>query len=288
MKKEETTVPTDFLDLLPVGVFQTDITLNLVYANKTAYEVFGYSADEIGPRFNARQLFRQTELPKLAIKTAELLAGRKIQPVVYQMQRKNGDTFPGEVQAVPVFRQNTLIGFRGIVRDLSEWQELKTKTEENEFNQKIFEQRLDFLVSNAPLALFAGDTTGQITFVRGQYAELMGLNLSSQTGPVFLQNDPNPPQFQSNIQTALEGKDSTTTIEVAGILFSVRLSPLRNEDNQITGFIGVVIDVTHERECVELDSLREAHTKLRKRISGLAEKNQPTMPRQLKQLLKEA
>jgi hypothetical protein len=73
-------VPSDFLDLLPVGVFQTDIKLVLRYANKPAYEIFGYAPDDIGPTFNVMRLFVPTELPKLTMYTGKLLAGHPDPP----------------------------------------------------------------------------------------------------------------------------------------------------------------------------------------------------------------
>lgn len=277
-------VPSDFLDLLPVGVFQTDIKLVLRYANKPAYEIFGYAPDDIGPTFNVMRLFVPTELPKLTMYTGKLLAGHPGPPVAYKMKRKNGEVVWAEIYSAVVWDNRKIVGFRGIIRDLSEQQEMQKKSKEEQQERFAIEERLSFLLNNAPLALFAGDLSGEITFSEGQYAELLGLHAGTSAAA----KDPTAPSFLSNIRAALSGEETLSRIEVAGELFSVRLSPLHDDNGQVAGFIGIAIDVTIERECEELHAFKDSYLGLRQQVAQVLAKakQSPIHAADLEKLLK--
>lgn len=114
------------------------------------------------------------------------------------------------------------------------------------------------IVTGAPLGIFAIDREGIFTLADGKNLALLGISSDQITGISIFDEGVRAalPQFTANHARAIEGESFTTLLEIAGLIFETRFSPLRDAKGQITGIIGVSTDIT-ERKRAE-DNLHAA------------------------------
>ena len=118
-------------------------------------------------------------------------------------------------------------------------------------------ERLRTVVTGAPIFLFALDREGVIQFAEGKGLDALGFKPDEVVGRSASDIYPDVPQVVEAIHRALAGEEVTSTAEVAGVWIEARLSPLRDENGQLVGVIGVSTDVT-ERKWMEAQVVQSA------------------------------
>ncbi|MEI6753709.1 MAG: PAS domain S-box protein [Paludibacter sp.] len=118
----------EMANMLPQIVFESDLSGNLTYINKHAYQLGGF--DETTETLIGRSSldFYIPEDKQKAIDNIRLkLAGKELTNHAYTMVRKDGSTFPILVYSNPIIKNNQHVGLRGIIVDISE----QKKAEQN-------------------------------------------------------------------------------------------------------------------------------------------------------------
>jgi PAS domain S-box-containing protein len=122
------------------------------------------------------------------------------------------------------------------------------------------EARLRSTITGAPIVLFALDREAVFTFSQGKGLEPLGLGPDEIVGQSAHDVYREVPEILGNIGRALAGEEFTSVVDVGGWAFETRYSPLRNENGDIDGVIGVSTDITERRKAEE--ELRTAHQRL--------------------------
>lgn len=104
------------------------------------------------------------------------------------------------------------------------------------------------VLSAAPIALWAVDSDGDITFIEGRQLESKTGRVLPRVGDNLLSAFPEQPQIAYETQRALEGESFATEIELDGRTFEVHYNPLRNEHGNRQGAIGVATDISDRIE----------------------------------------
>jgi diguanylate cyclase (GGDEF)-like protein/PAS domain S-box-containing protein len=167
--------------------------------------------------------------------------------------RKDGTTFPLEACGKAMSYQGHTVRVAA-VRDITERKQAEETLRETE-------KRLRLVVSNAPIILFAADRDGIFALSEGRGLEALGLRPGEVVGLSIFDVFRDIPDMEDNLHRALAGEAFTTTAEVAGFTFETHCGPLRGRNGQVSGLIGVAIDVT-ERKRME-KALRESEAKYR-------------------------
>jgi len=107
-------------DLLPQTVFEVDLHGKILFANKTAYEVFGYTKADIEENLSIFDFFTPTNRERISINTQKILTGENLNGAEYTALKKNGSTFPIAVYACPIIQDNQAVGVRGIAIDITD------------------------------------------------------------------------------------------------------------------------------------------------------------------------
>ncbi len=117
-------------------------------------------------------------------------------------------------------------------------------------------QRLRALLNYAPLAIWAFDDGGVLTFADGKGLRKMGLSPGDSIGrsviDLFAANKP----FVQISQRVLDGEFISDTMVFGDVSFEVRYQPLVDREANIAGGIGVAIDVTEQTAAK--DALRKS------------------------------
>jgi PAS domain S-box-containing protein len=117
----------DLAEMLPEAVFETDRNLNLTFANRRAFELFGYSDEDLEKGLNGLDMLVPENRERAKINMVKRLRGEDPRTAEYQALRKDGTTFPVLFHASSIAKDGELIGLRGIIVDITE----RKKVEEN-------------------------------------------------------------------------------------------------------------------------------------------------------------
>ena len=114
-------------DLLPAMVWECNMDFKLTYANKVAFEAYGYTEEDIKNGLSLKDVNDAESFMRARENILKLSKGNLISRAAYTAIRKDGSSFPIEVIASIIYRYGKPVGIRGINRDLTE--ELKAKQE---------------------------------------------------------------------------------------------------------------------------------------------------------------
>ncbi|MHA1376924.1 MAG: PAS domain-containing sensor histidine kinase [Candidatus Helarchaeota archaeon] len=166
------------LDLIPAIVFEADLQMNIIYANQTAFNIFGYTQDDLDRGLNIKDVIAHNQIEKIKNVVRKNIEGELKEPIEYLFKKKNGLTFWGTLYAKPIYHTAKMRGLIYIINVNSQH-----KLVESEFQSLDFEYK--DLYDAAPIAYFSVDGNGLIKranfaaqeFVGYQFEELQTMNI---------------------------------------------------------------------------------------------------------------
>lgn len=117
------------------------------------------------------------------------------------------------------------------------------------------------MIRSAPVMLFALDQAGTVTLSEGVGLPALGQRTGEAVGWSVYELYAHDAGMLDAVRRALSGQAVQTTTEEAGRSFAMSLGPLRDGSGQLTGAIGVALDIT-DRQRAEAE-LRESLDRLR-------------------------
>jgi len=135
------------------------------------------------------------------------------------------------------------------------------------------EERLHTVVTGASIILFALDQNGVFTLSDGKGLDALGLKPGQVVGQSVFDVYRDVPKILEANRRALTGEVFTSIVEVAGLVFETRYSPLRDENGRVAGVIGVSTDITERKRAEE---------ELKARVKELEEFHEVVVGRELK------
>ncbi len=109
--------------LLPEAVFESDQDGNLTYANRRAFELFGYSEGDFADGLNGIEMLVPEDRPRARAAMEERIRGKDVGAAEYTGLRKDGTTFPVLFHAATILKGDEPVGLRGLLVDLTERKE---------------------------------------------------------------------------------------------------------------------------------------------------------------------
>jgi PAS domain S-box-containing protein len=110
----------ELADSLPQVIFEVDANGNLIYLNRNAYSLFGYTPEELAAGFQMLNAFIPEDRVRLARDIMLNVQGHEIGRQEYSALKKDGTCFPVSVHANRILQGQTATGLRGILIDLTE------------------------------------------------------------------------------------------------------------------------------------------------------------------------
>ncbi len=170
----------DLVDLLPVGVYESDSEAHISYVNRTAIDMFGFSSAYTPPGgFRTIDLLSPPGREKWPL-LRRILSTRGIALNVEQeAMRADGTTFPIIINACSIDPDDFSRGTRGVIIDITERksaeESLRAKTEELE---RFFSSALDLLC--------VADTDGYFRRLNAEWEKTLGYRLEDLINMRFL------------------------------------------------------------------------------------------------------
>jgi two-component system cell cycle sensor histidine kinase/response regulator CckA len=105
---------------------------------------------------------------------------------------------------------------------------------------------LDWLVSNAPIMVVIFDTDGVCRLIKGRALEAAGHDISDTVGQFVGDLAPGDPEVVAHFERCVAGETSCFQVKLSDRIFDVCCEPLKDENGQIAGVVGVGTDVTEK------------------------------------------
>jgi PAS domain S-box-containing protein len=106
------------------------------------------------------------------------------------------------------------------------------------------ERRLDAVVSNEPIILFAVDARGVYTLSEGKGLSTVGRKPGQVVGQSFFEVNKDRPRLQASMRRALAGETVIFTDRTERYTFELWLNPQWDSEGAVTSVMGVALDVT--------------------------------------------
>lgn len=244
----------NILDSMVEAYFEVDLKGNLTFFNSAAVKRLGYSNEEMmGMNFhqfvddeNARKVFDAFH--------KVFLTGKTIKAFEWEFINKHGEKIAVESSVSLQRDENgSLIGFRGVVHDISDQKKAEAAQRESE-------EKYRSILENIEEGYYEVDLDGNFTFFNDSICRMIGYNREETMGMNYGQfMDKEYKQKVYNIfhNVLLTGKsDKGFDWEIVGndgsrrhIESSVVL--IRNSNGKPVGFRGIVHDITERKQAQE-------------------------------------
>ena len=122
-------------DLLPQPVCETDERGNLILANRSAFNSFGYTGEDFDKGLNVLQMFVPEDLDRASENIRRVLGGEKLEGIEYTALRKDGSAFPIVIYASPIIREGRPIGMSAVIADVTERKQAEER--ERQLHQEL-------------------------------------------------------------------------------------------------------------------------------------------------------
>jgi PAS domain S-box-containing protein len=116
-------------DLLPEAVFEVDMKGTVTFANKRAFEMFGYTEKDFKNGLTNMDMFPQKERKKLMGNIKRILGGENLGVNEYVAIKKDGIEFPVLIHSNAIIQEGKPIGLRGIIVDITTRKKTETERE---------------------------------------------------------------------------------------------------------------------------------------------------------------
>jgi PAS domain S-box-containing protein len=242
----------DLAEMLPEVVFETDMNVNLTYANKRAFSLFGYTYEDFNNGLNGLDLIDHEDRERAKENVTKRFKGEMKGPVEYQALRKDGSTFPIFMHVSPITQQGNTIGLRGIIIDTTALKRTEDALQESY-------DRFRILFENAPIPYQSLDENGLIIQVNQTWLNHLGYTEDEVIGKSIEDFLPagrkkhfkeNFPRFMIKgeilgVDLELLKKDGST------VLMSVNGKVAKNPDGSFKQTHCVLHDITEHRKLEE-------------------------------------
>lgn len=122
-----------------------------------------------------------------------------------------------------------------------------TEQERSAAAQRQFDRQLRTLFANVPALLFALNEEGTFTLAAGRGLALLGYEPAQVVGENAFERLEHRPDLVARLRRALAGESMSGLVEIGGYTFEALLEPIRDDNGEITGLVGVAADVTERR-----------------------------------------
>ncbi len=112
----------ELAEALPLVVCETDLTGRINYANRQAFELFGYDREDFARGLNVFQMIAEHQRTQVMERVREILATAhwRAEGREYLGVRKDGGEFPILIYSTPLVRAGQIHGMRNVVVDIAE------------------------------------------------------------------------------------------------------------------------------------------------------------------------
>jgi len=124
---------------------------------------------------------------------------------------------------------------------------------------------LHVILCNLDVIVWAVDTEGTFTLLEGRALKAIGFTPGQVVGQSVFDVYRDRPDVCDYVQRALRGEEFVKDVVFGDVIVESQYAPLRGDDGQIVGAVGVSIDITSQRRANQdlLDRVELTEARLR-------------------------
>jgi PAS domain S-box-containing protein len=241
----------ELADNMPAGIYEATPDGRVIYANRTAMDMFGYSADEVEKGIKFTEVIAPESMEALAHNVRKIREGAAFDHE-YIMLRRDGSRFFGLNAARPMIKDGRVVGSTGVITDISELKRVQEALRKNE-------ALLGSIVRAAPIGVgMVHDRV--IAWVNEGMTELTGYSGDELRGKSARILYPDDEEFeragrQKYAEIAAGGKGAVETIwrRKDGTVIDVLVSSAPIDPaNLAAGVVFTALDITAQKKAARI------------------------------------
>ncbi len=258
-------------ELLPIVIYQIDLTGKFTYVNKYGFEITGYDKNDFKKGIYFSEIVVEEDKSKLEKVFKELLSGNDTHSRLgfessqeydnyslssltsdetisneYTVVSKTGDTFPILSFSTPIIKQGEIIGIRGAAFNIA-----KQKKAENLYKQS--EMRFRDLTNLLPIIIYEADINSKLIFANQYAMKKTGYDIKDVENGIYISEIIHKDYIEKAkkyIKKVLAGNVKALGIEYlikkkdGSTFFASAYSAAIIENGKVTGLRGALFDIT--------------------------------------------
>jgi PAS domain S-box-containing protein len=248
-----------------IGSWEWDLRTNQVNWSAELYRIYGLDPQAVESSFDSfLDLVHIDDRPRVQQTILDVIKQNQSSfEFIYRIVRPNTEvrSLRASGQVIIRDKDNAILKMIGTSQDITEQIQAEEKV-------RAGEELLRRVVTAAPIILWSTDRDGRMTLLEGRGLSILGLTarqLIGERADDFLKNRPD---ILEHIHRALDGEEIITIQSSDEGAFEVRYAPVYNEQGEVTGMLGVSLDIT---ERVRMESaLRISEARFRTIFEGSA------------------
>jgi PAS domain S-box-containing protein len=238
----------------PISITLLDKTGIIIDCNKSTEKLIGYTKKEIlGKSFEKLLTLKPEDLPKLKEKYTKLLKGQKIKPYKLEIIRKDGKKSWINVTTSLIEKEDEVVGFQVISRDITERELAEEALRESEELYRTF-------VETSPDAIAFTDLDANIIMISPKGLEDLGYDSPEELigkSAFDLMAPKDRPRITKNFQEIIETGQARNVefnfLRKDGTKVPVEFnaSLILDEKGEPKAFLGISRDITERRKVEE-------------------------------------
>ena len=236
-----------FAEMLPEMIYEVDLKGKIIYSNLRGLNFFGYSRNDLAKGMNIAEIFPES-YQKMISNLKQLKLPGDSSSNEYGANKKDGTFVPITTHSFAVFHDNKIIGYRGVITDISKQKEFENQIE----REKAF---LEYLIDSTPAAIAITDNTGKISIVNKEFSNLFGYTqdeaINNFIDDLVVPEDLKEEAMRIDSLASINRKDTIQTIRKDKFGNRIHVSLVATTvvmNNEIIAQLGIYRDISPERK----------------------------------------
>lgn len=244
---------------LPEIVFECDLEGRLVFCNRAAFEVTGFTRQDWSDGLHVNDLVVADQHAELHADMQRVLAGEQLADREYRLRRKSGTSFPAIIRSKPIIERGRSIGLRGIAVDITERVEIEQALRrERDFTHRLIEASPSFFI--------AFDSNRRVLMINRAMLEATGYTLEEVLGEDSLHHfvaEEDRPTATAVIEALANSSDpvhselSVVTRDGRALLVEWHGRAVLDQQGNVDFIFVIGVDITEKRQ-MESEAMRMA------------------------------
>jgi len=244
----------ELAESLPVGIYEADLDGRLTYANRAAFEMFGYTEEDLDRGMHYLQVIVPEERDEAVRRSMAVREGRPLEKTEYTFLRKDSTRFTGQLEARPVIREGVVTASTGVVSDISD-----RKRAEEALRDSL--ETASAMLNAATESFALVDTEGIVLAANETFARRLGTTLDAIIGTSaygYLSPELADRRRERLGEVIRNGHPLRFTDERAGRWFEQSIYPIFDSRGKVGRLVIYAQDITDRRRSEEALKQSEA------------------------------